>query len=236
MDTLGLIISLILTLMVFSYILNDNPLFKLAEHIFVGVSAGYAVLIIIYMVIMPAFFSIQLNNGTISSVNLLTKLPPILFCILLFLKIIPTQSKIISMLGSITLAFLVGVGAAVAIGGALLGTLYPQTLAVASINLSPSNPAYADSPIFLLHNEFLSNIIIIIGTIGTLFYFTFAQRQQGVAKGLREGIVSFWAGMGRWVILITMGALFANTVSARIALLASRIQFVVQGFQQLGGS
>jgi hypothetical protein len=51
--------------------------------------------------------------------------------------------------------------------------------------------------------------------------------------GFREGFVNFWAGMGRWVILITMGALFSNTVSARIALLLSRVVFLVEGVQRL---
>jgi hypothetical protein len=41
--------------------------------------------------------------------------------------------------------------------------------------------------------------------------------------------------MGRWVILITLGALFSNTVSARVALLVSRIQFLADGVQRLAG-
>ncbi|MFQ5576656.1 MAG: hypothetical protein ACE5G8_06670 [Anaerolineae bacterium] len=154
---------------------------------------------------------------------------------MLVFKVRPTQSGAASALGSIALAFLVGVGAAVAIGGALLGTFYPQAAAAAGINLNPANPVYAGVPSVWLHNEFLSNIVVVIGTVGTLFYFTFADRPQGVLGGFREGFVNFWAGMGRWVILITLGALFANTVSARVALLVGRIQFIVHSLQSLGG-
>lgn len=232
MDNIGLLISFALTLMVLSYILGDNPLFRLAEHIFVGVSVGYAVLVAWHMVIVPNFLIPQSDVNTFS---LLAKLPPALLCFLLLFKIRPTQSKTGSALGSIALAFLVGVGAAVAIGGALFGTLYPQVAATAGINLNPANPLYADAPNFWLHNEFLSNIVVIIGTIGTLFYFTFAWRPQGFLGGFREGFVNFWAGMGRWVILITLGALFANTVSARVALLVSRIQFLAHSIQTLSG-
>ena len=84
-----------------------------------------------------------------------------------------------------------------------------------------------------MHNQWLGNLVIILGVIGTFFYFTFTHRPTGLLGGFREGFVNFFAGMGRWVILITLGALFANTVNARIALLVSRITFLVSGFQAL---
>lgn len=237
LEFIGLIVSLLLTLMVFSYLLGDNPLFKLAEHIFVGVSVGYAVLVIIHQVLWPSFFAT--NNDLF---GLLGKVPPAILCLLLIFKVLPTQNSTSSSLGSIALAFLVGVGAALAIAGAVMGTLYPQVLAVASTDLSPANPAYAIEPgsgnaalALLSNNAFLSNIITVIGTIGTLFYFTFTYKPQGPLSGFREGFVNFWAGMGRWVILITFGALFANLVSSRMALLISRIQFLTDSFQQLVG-
>ena len=243
-EFIGLIVSLLLTLMVFSYILGDNPLFKLAEHIFVGVSVGYAFLVILYQVIWPTFF----DNAT-GLTGLLSSIPAAILCFLLIFKVMPTQNAMSSALGSIALAFLVGVGAALAIAGALFGTLYPQVTAVASIDFSPSNPAYASlggqcagsdflstACRLLSNNAFLSNIIVVIGTVGTLFYFTFVQKPQGPLRGFREGFVNFWAGMGRWVILITLGALFAHTVSARVALLVSRLEFLATGFQTLLGS
>ena len=103
--------------------------------------------------------------------------------------------------------------------------------------MSATAPAYANAPggRVYLHNDFLSNIVVIIGTIGTLFYFTFAHRPQGFLGGFREGFVNFWAGIGRLIVLITLGTLFTNTVSSRFALLLSRLQFLVEGFQQLTG-
>ncbi len=232
MDTIGILLSLTLTVMVLSYIFGDNPLFKLAEYIFVGVSVGYAVLVGWYLVLAPALF--QLTPGA-DTYNILTKLPPALLAFLLIFKVQPNQTRAGGALGSLALAFLVGVGAAAAIAGAAQGTLFPQTAVVAEINLSSANLVYAGAPMFWLHNEFLSNIVIIIGTVGTLFYFTFTFKPQGMLSGFRAGFVDFWAGMGRWVVLITLGALFANTVSARVALLVSRIQFLVDGVRLLGG-
>lgn len=215
METIGPFIAAGLTLMVFSYIFGDNVLFKLASHIFVGVAVGYAILVVWHQVFYPA-----LTSG-----NLISVLPALILCVLLIFKIRPTQGGITNALGSLALAFVLGVGAALALGGALFGTLLPQTSAVASISLHPSHYPDTENEVGLV--IWLNNIIIVLGTLGTFFYFTFAVRSEGVLGGLREGIVRFWAGMGRLMLIFTLGALFANTVSSRVALLVSRLQFLM---------
>lgn len=215
METIGPFIAAGLTLMVFSYIFGDNVLFKLASHIFVGVAVGYAILVVWHQVFYPA-----LTSG-----NLISVLPALILCVLLIFKIRPTQGGVTNALGSLALAFVLGVGAALAIGGALFGTLLPQTSAVANISLNPSHYPDTENEVGLV--IWLNNIIIVLGTIGTFFYFTFAVRSEGVLGGLREGIVRFFAGMGRLMLIFTLGALFANTVSSRVALLVSRLQFLM---------
>lgn len=207
---IGSLIAALLTLMILSYIFGDNALFKLATHIFVGVAIGYAIIVIWYEIIIPA--------GQSRSVALL-------LCLLLLLRITPSQNPTINSLSSIPLALVLGVGAALAIGGAIFGTLLPQTAATATLSLNPDHYTEAETEVELIL-QWLNNIIIILGTLGTFFYFTFAVRAQGLLGGLREGFVQFWAGMGRLMIVFTLGALFANTVSARVALLVSRLTFL----------
>ncbi|RMF05749.1 MAG: hypothetical protein D6768_00635 [Chloroflexi bacterium] len=214
MESLGVLISAVLTLMVFSYIFGDNVLFKLAAHIFVGVAIGVAVVVVWNQVFA------RLGPG-----NLLTAFPALILCLLLIFKIQPVQSRFASTLGSISLAFMLGVGAALAVGGALFGTLVPQVLAVAGTSLNPNHYQSAQTNAGLVN--WLNNIIIVLGTIGTFFYFTFAVRAPGPLGNVREGVVRFWSGMGRLMIIFTLGALFANTVSARVALLVSRLQFLI---------
>jgi hypothetical protein len=208
--------------MVFSYIFGDNVLFKLASHIFVGVAVGYALVIIWRQVFIPA-----LTSG-----NAVQVLAIVFLCILLFLKSRPIQGGLGSALGSIALAFVLGVGAALAIGGGLLGTLLPQLSTM--LNISVNFNHYPDTEIEVGLVTWLNNIIILLGTLGTLFYFTFTVRAQGILGGLREGVVRFFAGMGRLMIIFTMGVLFANTVSSRVALLVSRIQFLTSLFNSGG--
>lgn len=218
MEATGLLIAVILTLMVFSYILGDNVLFKLAGHIFVGVAVGYAIVIIWFQVLAPA----------ISAGNVLVTVPALLLCLLLLFKIRPNQSSLSNALGGLALAFILGVGAALAIGGALMGTLMPQISATTALSLNPSHFETGDELANAL--QWLSNFIMIIGTVGTFAYFTFAVRASGPLGGLREIIVRFWAGMGRVMIIITLGALFANTVTSRVALLVSRLEFLTGFF------
>jgi hypothetical protein len=218
METIGSFVAFALTLMVFSYIFGDNILFKLATHIFVGVALGYALILIWYEVFWPS----------LSSGNLVSVLPALVLCFLLIFKVRSSRGKVGNVLGNIPLAYILGVGAALAIGGALFGSLFPQVSATASISLNPNHYPDSDSEVGLV--IWLNNIIIVLGTIGTFFYFTFAVRAHGLLGGLREGFVRFWAGMGRLMIIFTLGALFANTVSARVALLVSRLQFLFSFF------
>jgi hypothetical protein len=214
METIGPFIAAGLTLMVFSYIFGDNVLFKLAAHIFVGVAVGYAVIVIWHQVFYPA----------LSSGNVLSALPALILCVLLIFKIRPTQGGLTNALGSLALAFVLGVGVALAIGGALVGTLLPQASALVNISLNPNHYPDTENEVGLV--LWLNNIIMVLGAIGTFFYFTFAVRSEGFLGGLREGFVRFWAGMGRLMLIFTLGALFANAFSSRVALLVARLQFL----------
>ena len=218
METIGPFIAAALTIMVFSYILGDNVLFKLATHIFVGVAVGYAIIVIFYQVLVPA----------INPDNITGALPALILCFLLIFKILPVQGKTASALGNITLAFMLGIGAALAIGGAVFGTLLPQVSAMTHISLNPNH--YPNTPREVGLVTWLNNIIIVLGTVGTFFYFTFAVRAHGPLGRLREVFVRVCAGMGQLMIIFTLGALFANTVSSRVALLVSRLQFLADFF------
>ncbi|MEE8391855.1 MAG: hypothetical protein V3S14_13810, partial [Anaerolineae bacterium] len=120
LDTVGLLVGAILTLMIFSYLLGDNPLYRLALHLFVGALVGYSLGIVLRdvfydMVVAP------LLAAPFSTESQLTMFFLLLSILLLF-KILPRTAYI----GNFSLAYLIGVGTAVALGGALLGTLIPQ--------------------------------------------------------------------------------------------------------------
>ena len=45
-------LAALLTLFIFSFLYKDNPLYKFAEHLFVGVSAGYYIVLNFWTVVV----------------------------------------------------------------------------------------------------------------------------------------------------------------------------------------
>ncbi len=222
----GTIIAAVLTFMVWSYLLGDNPAFRIAEHLFVGTAVGYAVVVAWFNVVQPAL------SGAVAPQSPVLAAVPLVFCLLLIAKVRPAPGRSSragwSGVGNVAVAFLVGVGAALAVGGALFGTLWPQVSATASLSLDPAD--YGDPQPMLASTFFWQNLAVLVGTIGTFFYFTFNTQPQGPLGCFREGFTRFWSGIGRWMIMMTLGALFANTVMSRVALLIGRVRWLLDVF------
>ena len=53
---IGVWCIVLLTLSIFSYLYGDNPFYKAAEHIFIGVSAGYWTVVYFWQQIQPNMF------------------------------------------------------------------------------------------------------------------------------------------------------------------------------------
>lgn len=223
-DLLGVWVGAILTLMVFSYLLGDNFLYQIAQHLFVGSTVGYAAVVAYHSVLQPQLMtplavSLQdvLAGRSAANWDLVILL---VLGILLLTKVRPS----IAWAGNVAMAFLFGVGAALAVGGALSGTLVPQVEA-SLVSLNPERPGGWLAA--------ANNALIVVGTLSVLLYFTFtASRESWLAKA-RTALIRPWAGLGRWFLMITFGALFANVAVSRIALLVSRLQFLLFDWLQV---
>ena len=51
-NDVGIWVGAALTLCIFSFLYKDNPFYKFAEHLFVGVSAGYFIILRFWTVIV----------------------------------------------------------------------------------------------------------------------------------------------------------------------------------------
>jgi len=224
LELAGTLVAVVLTLCVFSYLLGDNVLYRLAEHIFVGVAVGYAV-VVAFHAVLAAKLLIPLSKalGEGDSNQVLFLAIPLVLGLLLLTK----PFKSISWLGSLSVAFLLGVGAALAIAGALLGTLLPQADATADL----ANYVEDYGPGLGL----FSGIVALVGTIGVLLHFYFSAGQEGRFAGLRAGLIRVWGGLGRWFILVAFGAILATTFVSRLSLLAGRVQFLLDSVRGLLG-
>jgi hypothetical protein len=207
LDLIAGLLSFIFTLMIFSYLIGDNPLFRLAVYIFVGVSAGYAASVAWQHVLWPKLFQ-PLMFGSMSQ-RLLLAVPSVLG-LMLFAKLSPRSAR----LGNPAMAFLVGTAAAVAIGGAVFGTIIPQSLA--SINLFALSTGGS-----LLERLFEASIFL-IGTISTLVYFQFSGRATP-AGPQRSQWVNGVAWIGKLFIAVTFGVLFAGAYAAAMTAMIERM-------------
>jgi hypothetical protein len=224
LELAGTLVAAVLTLFVLSYLVGDNVLYRLAEHIFVGVSVGYALVVVFHTVLASKLFNPLVEALTAGDwEQVLLRCVPLLLGLLLLTK----PFKATSWLGNLSVAFLLGVGAALAIQGALLGTLLPQVDAAADV------PHYVTR--YGPGLGLFSGLVALVGTIGVLLHFYFRSGRDGRLAGLREGLVRTWGGLGRWYILIAFGAILATTFMSRLSLLIGRIQFLLDSVRGLLG-
>lgn len=209
-DILGAVVGLALTLMILSYLLGDNPLFRIAMYLFVGVAAGYAVVVAVQSVLIPQLVAPVLALGSqIVDPGQITLLGFSWLLFLLFLLKLNPANQV----GRFPLALLAGVGAAVAVGGAVTGTLLPQAVATAF-------------PIqFSDMGALLTGLIIAAGVAATLLTFHYGVRfdAQGAGRGpIAQAIETGIAPIGRILIGLTFGVMYAGLIAGAAAALAER--------------
>jgi len=209
--------GLFLTLVVLLYLIfGDNALFRLVLYTFIGVAAGYVAVLVIFQVLLPRIL-ILLDSDQL--VLFILGIVEIVLGIMLLLKIWPRTS----FLGSFPLAILTGVGAAVTVGGAVIGTIFGQI--AGTINLF--NTQLSSEPLIQL----LEGSFILLGTVSTLAYFQFSVRSKTAVneqenKVSRTRAMEILAVLGQGFIGITLGALFAGVYTAAITALLERIGFI----------
>ena len=158
LDLIWAVVGFVLSLMIFSYLAGDNPLFRFAVSLFIGVSAGYAAVILLFQVLYPRLvYPLLVGTPLERSFTLV----PVVLSLLLFFK--PTRNM--SAVGGIPMALLMGAAAAFAIGGAVLGTILPQSFSTVDLFDRKAGD-----------NNLVEGTFILIGTVTTLMYFYFGAK------------------------------------------------------------
>lgn len=203
-EQVGVWVGFILTLMIFSYLLGDNVLYRIAVYVFVGLAAAYVTIIAIESVIRPWLMA-TLFSGDAGGMAI-GLIPPLLG-LLLFMK----ASGRLARLGSLGLAFLIGLGAAVALVGAISGTLIPLAAGVVTG----------------AQTDVVNGFLILLGVLSTLIYFQYLGRRQADDTVRRPLPVRVFGAVGQGVIIVTLGALYGGAILTSLAILSERIAFVL---------
>lgn len=210
-------VGLVLTVMVLSYLVGDNLLFRLAAYLFVGVTAGFLAVLIVNQILWPYLIE-PLITG--SWEGWLWVLIPLVLALLLVLSQFPRLAGA----GRIPLAFLAGVTAAIAIGGAVFGTMIPQVRTV--VNAFDTAGWYAEPGLPWM--RILEAVLMLIGVVGTLGYFHFGRRrgEQDREETVRPRFFEVMAKVGELFIGIALGAVFAGIFSTTLLAMIDRLLFI----------
>lgn len=211
------------TLCIMSFLYDDNPFYKFAEHVFVGVSAAYWMVMGFWTVLVPNLFG-KLTPFLVSGVieGMADKEPQLLYIIPLLLGIllILRLSETFGDYSRWALAFIVGTTAGLNFVQYLKSDFMNQIAAsiVPLIAMSEGNFSLAAT---------FSNLVLFIGVFTGLIYFFFSKEHTGVFGAASR--------VGIWVLMVSFGASFGFTVMGRIALLVGRMEYLFGDWMNLIG-
>jgi hypothetical protein len=216
--TVGLWIAAFFTLAIFSFLYGDNPFYKVAESVLVGVSAAYWMVVGFWDVIVPNLFgkiwpamvqawAIPGLAGDEAEPSL-SYLGVLVLSVMLLWRLAPKWGWIARW----PLAFIVGTTA----GLRLVAFLHGDFLVQIRNTILPL--VVMDAGDFQFWGS-VQNILIVVSVLCCLAYFFFSFEHKGA--------VGAAAKVGIWVLMITFGAAFGYTVMGRIALLAIRFEFLL---------
>ncbi len=214
-----------LTLAIISFLYRDNPFYKFAEHLYVGVSAAYAMSLGFWTTLVGNLFprvSKTLCNWfqvPFSGYEWHFLIPPALGIILL-LRLFPK----VGWISRWSLAFIVGTTAGLNLPRFLRSDFIEQisaTFLPLLVNWQGFGHFFATFSL-AASGQFVAiatNVVIFLGVFCGIVYFFFSKEHKGAfGSASRFGI---------WILMITFGASFGYTVMGRISLLVGRLTFLL---------
>lgn len=202
----GIMVAAGFTITLYSFLYQDNPLFKLAEHFYVGVSAAYSITLV--------WFDVILRDVIYGVKDLLVKpmdwtiflgILGLIIPSILGLTLYTRLNRKIAWIGKIPFAFTIGFSAGIAIPMMINSKILFQ--------LKPTL-----QPLWGAGGFEWGAFVIFLGVISTLIYFFFSVEHKG--------IIGWFSKLGIWFLMISFGASFGYTVMGRISLLIGRVNFL----------
>jgi len=238
---LGAWIAVFLTLGIFSYLYKDNPFYKTAEHLFVGISAGYWTSLFFWTQIQPNlfgrlwpssnyssdsfwymiynglgfFYSPGFPNGGVDKGheihNVVLGVPNVHYLIPFALGIM----MLLSLIPKISWFARWGIAYTVGMAAGLRAYGFLNSNVIGQIKGTAASFSDPNLTFLSLTSPSIFNsIVILVGTITGLLYFYFSKEHKGVLGKISK--------VGIYFLMISFGASFGFAVMGRISLLIGR--------------
>ena len=238
-DIFGAWVAVFLTISIFSFLYKDNAFYKIAEHLFVGISAGYWMSMFFWTQIQPNLFgrlwpSIHYSDSGIwyriydflgffaspvfpdggidkgHDIHIIYIIPLILGIMMLL-----SLKKSFSWMARWGIAYTVGMAAGLRAYGYLSSNVLGQVRGTIMPIVNTELPFFD-----LVGASHFNNFIILIGTITGLLYFYFSKEHKGSFGKLTK--------IGVYFLMISFGASFGFAVMGRISLLIGRFTDLIK--------
>jgi len=205
-EMVGAWLGFTLTVFILSYLIGDNPLYRIAVNLLVGAAAALAVLVVLRNVLIPQLSAFDwLNLGSWIGW---------LLVLLLAVKMLSPNFGP----GRISLAVLVGIGVAVSIAGALTGTLLPLA-DITAFSLPLTGEAQRPE-------QLVSNLIIFGGVVSVLITFQYSARLLPDGKTERPAYIRWIAWLGQLFMGVALGLMYGGALVASLGYLADRLIYI----------
>ena len=202
-EIMGAWLVVLLTLCICSFLYDDNPFYKAAEHIFVGVSAGYVFALTWWDQVWPNLFGRLFPKYVDAGFELnLLYIIPLILGIFMLCRLIPS----LSWLARISIGYIVGMAAGLKVYVFMNSNILAQ-IQNSAIDFSKSG------------GEIFNHILVLLGVISALVYFFFSKEHKGTV-----GVIS---KIGIYFLMIKFGASFGFAVMGRISLLIGRFEDLI---------
>lgn len=206
-----------LTLFIYSFLYKDNPLFKLGEHLYVGVSIGYSIVLVWYTVFVRLLWGPLMKDMAERPMALGTYelLIPALLGLLILTQLFPK----VSWLSRIAFGFIVGFGSGVAIPRTVSSYILKQIEDTVNPLIAMGANGLTMGFDLAAPQSGINTIILLVGVVSVLFYFFFSVEHTGPGR--------VTARTGIYFLMIAFGAAFGYTVMSRMSLLIGRFRDLI---------
>ncbi len=190
----------LISLGMYSYLYKENPFFRVCEHLYLGLSLAHLA-VTGWGNIRDLGFKPLMSGKTVLIV-------PVLLGVMLFSRYVPK----IAYLSRYSLAYLVGVASAVTVTGVVEAGIISQVRAAVK-------PLNSFNSVFSL----IANVAAI-----SVFFFIIGSNGNGkaVKKTVLQDVVGRSSVAGRFVLMVSFGAVFGTTIMARLGLFIPRLKFL----------
>lgn len=201
------------TLGIYSILYKENKVFRLFEHIYLGLAAGYAISQTWVDVLKPQWWDKMVGEGAWWYA---LALPAGLLFYLIYSRKHAWMSRLIY-----GLFFGAAAGQQFQAFAAEYFKQFATAASKAFFNLpETAKPgAYALTPVSAALNNLL--FILILASVMTYFFFSFEQKGK---------VITTTSRFGRYMLMMAFGALFGSTIMARMSLLIGRMYFLIHDF------